>query len=97
MPAIRSMTFAEKALTIRERMSAKGRETVTVYGVSEYEDVEGGRAFRLDKQGPKAAVYDVYLPSGPEGHATCDCISGEFRGRCKHRDALTKLVQLGRL
>jgi hypothetical protein len=55
-----------------------------------------GRAFWLGKysEDGDGEEYDVLL-HGPE--TSCTCKGNTYRGKCKHVDALTKLIQLGKL
>lgn len=39
----------------------------------------------------------VYTVSRVGDQTECDCPAGEFRGRCKHADAVKKLRELGKI
>ena len=55
-----------------------------------------GRAFWLGKytEDGDGEEYDVLLN---DRETSCTCKGNNYRGKCKHVDALTKLIQLGKL
>lgn len=86
---------------IRESIGPKRKTEVARYAVKELSDEEAelanDRHFRLTKEGG-GKFYDVLLadPSGP-GYDHCDCHGHSRFGRCKHVDALRKLMEAGHL
>ncbi len=56
-----------------------------------------GQAFLLEKHGngtKSNEEYHVMLEA--DGHS-CSCPGGTYKGRCKHQDAVIKLLELGKL
>ena len=86
----RSMTFDRESMTLCLFRGTEG----TAFAAFELPCVEGGRrVFRLGK-------YDLtekYTVSVKAGHAECDCPAGTYRDSCRHGDALTSLIRLGKL
>lgn len=72
-----------------------GRGCVCTYGIVEIGAIPGERGFRLTKLDlDDWQTYDVRVIDSRT--ATCDCIGG-CRGKCKHADAIRKLISLGHL
>lgn len=77
-------------------VSVKG--VVTCYVVTEYACAWPGRSFHLTKLGGDGSGYDVFVcRHGSEGDS-CTCYANSYRrGVCKHRAAVRKLIDLGKL
>jgi hypothetical protein len=71
-----------------------GRDCCT-YGVREIPCAIGGVGFEL----VKLDLYDdqVYHVRVGEHGAECDCAGGTYGGKCKHGDAVVKMIELGHL
>jgi hypothetical protein len=82
------------SLVITQRW-ASGRVQQDRYWLAEIYAVPAGRGFTLRKQGGDYATYDT-LVNSPEG-PLCDCLGHEKHGHCKHAEALTALIQAGKL
>lgn len=74
----------------------QGRETTT-YAVCEFPTDRGDRGFVLQKVGASIECYGVFCsPRGPAFDA-CECKAFQFRRTCRHKDAVRKLMDLGKL
>lgn len=65
------------------------------YTVEEIPAGGEGRGFRLVKTST-GEVYDVLIHRNGQDHS-CDCAGGTYTGRCKHRDALVKLLEANQI
>lgn len=73
-----------------------GRGDVCNYTVQEIDAFPGERAFAIGKLDiDDAATYHIRLTR--PGTAQCDCPGGTYKRKCKHADAVLKLIELGKL
>ena len=76
-------------------VTVKGK--VTCYVVREFPTGLTGRAFQLTKVGGDGSGYAVICSHRGAKYDECECPAHAFRGKCRHRDAVRKLLDLGKL
>jgi hypothetical protein len=96
----RTLTFAANADPFSPTaglLTIDAGKSAAAYVVTEFASPFPGRYFHLAKVGGDAAGYTVFAcHHGPDGDS-CDCPAAYFRGKCRHKDAIRKLLEVGKL
>jgi len=97
----RTLNFAPAYIDNGVKMAAlltlKVGKDVDTYGVEPIKSEIGGAAFAITRLDivDEMPVYHVRFMSAKV--VECDCPGGTYRGKCKHADAVAKLIELGKL
>jgi hypothetical protein len=69
----------------------------TGYWLRETGGRDDGQGFELAKAPSRGEQETYYVHVGSDGHASCDCKGYEYRGLCKHAEAVRSLIERGTL